>query len=227
MRTNKPAIIWSAILSAVSLAVSIITYSVDFMKCEYISTLFSGVFASGILALLIAIINYRSERRKTLEKFYSYARKAAVNFNKFEYGSNIERSMDSVLQINQFDYVELDNAYGDIEFIFKDKAKRKYIYDKIYKPILDCRNLITEKTFHFMEFKKSTNGNRRVMQMFLDEIAEVLLIQKEQKMFDVPGYSSLIKTVQSRLSAQIMDELNGEFYKIMYPYSKEDTNNAD
>lgn len=226
MRINKSAILWTCMLSASSLILSIVS---NFCSCanSYLENLFIGVFASSILALLIAIINYRAERKKTLEKFYFYANKAIANFNRFENNGNLERSINSVLQMNQFDYIELDNAYGDISFIFYDKKNRKYIYDKIYKPILDCRNLIAEKSFHFMEYKKATNGNSRAMQIFVNDIADILLIQKEQKMFNSYGVSTVIKTIHSKLSSQLHAELTGRYYKIMYPHIKEETDNAD
>lgn len=226
MRINKSAILWTCILSASSLILSIVSH---FCSCanNYLENLFIGIFSSSILALLIAIINYRAERKKTLEKFYSYANKAVANFNRFENNGNLERSINSVLQMNQFDYIELDNAYGDISFIFYYKKNRKYIYDKLYKPILDCRNLIAEKSFHFMKYKKATNGNSRAMQRFVDDIADILLIQKEQKMINSYGVSTVIKTTHSKLSSQLHAELTGRYYKIMYPHVKEVKNNAD
>lgn len=227
MRTNKPAIIWSSIISIVSLTISIITHIIVCVKCEYISNLFAGIFASGVLALLIAIINYRSERRKTLEQFYSYVLKVASNFDRFEYSDDIERSIDSVLQIKQFDYLPLDNAYGDMDFLFGDKKKRKYIYNKIYKPILDCRDLITEKAFHFTEYKKAANGNKKVMKIFVDDIANILLTQKEDDIIEPNGHVIKFKGIKPNLTAQLRNEINGEYYSIMYPHNKEDNNNAD
>ena len=110
MRTNKPAIIWSTIISVVALICSLV---LQYFGLEYAANLLAGIFASGVLTIMISIINYRTERRKTLEQFYSYAKKAANNYNRFENDGDLERSIDSVLAMNDFDYIELDNAYGD------------------------------------------------------------------------------------------------------------------
>ena len=80
-----------------------------------------------------------------------------------------------MLAMGQFDYVELDNAYGDIDFLFFNKKSKTYIYDKIYYPIIKARHVITEKCFYFREYRKAIRGNTQVMRQFLQDIAEVLL----------------------------------------------------
>jgi hypothetical protein len=109
MLTNKIIIFWVSTLSAVSLGISVILQSNGF---GYAPNLFARIFASGVLALLIAIINYWTERKRTLEKFYSYGLKVALNFNRFENEGNLERSIDSVLAIEQFDYLSSTALLG-------------------------------------------------------------------------------------------------------------------
>ena len=223
MRTNKPAIIWSTIISVVALICSLV---LQYFGLEYAANLLAGIFASGVLTIMISIINYRTERRKTLEQFYSYAKKAANNYNRFENDGDLERSIDSVLAMNDFDYIELDNAYGDMSFLFHDKKTRKYIFEKIYEPTLVLRKLISEKCFHFREYKKAFSGNSRVMRIFVDEVAVAIMSQQEMTSVNEHGVSIVMKTTHNKAVEQLLEELDGHYYKIMYPRAKKEVKNA-
>ena len=211
MRTNKPAIIWSTIISIVALICSLV---LQYFGLEYAANLLAGIFASGVLTIMISIINYRTERRKTLEQFYSYAKKAANNYNRFENDGDLERSIDSVLAMNDFDYIELDNAYGDMSFLFHDKKTRKYIFEKIYEPTLVLRKLISEKCFHFREYRKAFSGNSRVMRIFVDEVAVAIMSQQEMTSVNEHGVSIVMKTTHNKAVEQLLEELDGHYYKI-------------
>ena len=223
MRTNKPAIIWSTIISVVALICSLV---LQYFGLEYVANLLAGIFASGVLTIMISIINYRTERRKTLEQFYSYAKKAANNYNRFENDGDLERSIDSVLAMNDFDYIELDNAYGDMSFLFHDKKTRKYIFEKIYEPTLVLRKLISEKCFHFREYRKAFSGNSRVMRTFVDEVAVAIMSQQEMTSVNEHGVSIVMKTTHNKAVEQLLEELDGHYYKIMYPRAKKEVKNA-
>lgn len=223
MRTNKPAIIWSTIISVVALICSLV---LQYFGLEYAANLLAGIFASGVLTIMISIINYRTERRKTLEQFYSYAKKAANNYNRFENDGDLERSIDSVLAMNDFDYIELDNAYGDMSFLFHDKKTRKYIFEKIYEPTLVLRKLISEKCFHFREYRKAFSGNSRVMRTFVDEVAVAIMSQQEMTSVNEHGVSIVMKTTHNKAVEQLLEELDGHYYKIMYPRAKKEVKNA-
>ena len=223
MRTNKPAIIWSTIISVVALICSLV---LQYFGLEYAANLLAGIFASGVLTIMISIINYRTERRKTLEQFYSYAKKAANNYNRFENDGDLERSIDSVLAMNDFDYIELDNAYGDKSFLFHEKKTRKYIFEKIYEPTLVLRKLISEKCFHFREYRKAFSGNSRVMRIFVDEVAVAIMSQQEMTSVNEHGVSIVMKTTHNKAVEQLLEELDGHYYKIMYPRAKKEVKNA-
>lgn len=174
---------WMTGLCIISFMISLILdYAV---KNKYWSNIFIGIFASGLLALLLSIISYNVERQKALEDFYIQANKALNIFNLYENNGDIERSMDIVIEMANYDYICLDNAYGNIDFIFGNKRLRKYIYNDIYKPIIDLKNLIIEKAFHFKEYKKTVTGNLEVMKMFIDEIDHIDLDLCEEKIKDM------------------------------------------
>ena len=223
MRTNKLAIIWSTIISIVALICSFVLQHFGF---EYGANLLAGIFASGVLTIMISIINYRTERRKTLEQFYAFAKKAANNFNQFENAGDLERSIDLILVMNDFDYIELDTAYGDMCFLFRDKKTRKYIFENIYAPTLKLRRLISEKCFHFREYRKVLSGNSRVMRIFVDEVAVAIMSQQEMTSVNEHGVSIVMKTTHNKAVEQLLEELDGHYYKIMYPRAKKEVKNA-
>ena len=215
MKTNKRVIQCSFVLTIGTLIVSIIFQITDF---EYIANIFAGIFASTLLTLLIAIINYNVERTKVLEKFYTYALKAVNNFNSFENEGDIEATIDIVIEMNKFDYTEFDISFGEICFLFNNKRNRQYIYKNIYFHIVELRKLIIEKTFHFKEYRKATNGNRAVMKIFIDEIDNVIMDR------DTNAYTCeetmVYTTVKNKIVEQLRKELDGRYYKILYPKVK-------
>lgn len=211
MRENKIAIIWSFAITALSLLLTIVAHC----NCyEYISNIFAGIFASGLLTLMIAIINYRIARRRTLECFYSYALKAANNYNLFENDNDLERAIDSVLLMNQFDYLGLDTAYGELCFFCHDAQKRKYIFDKIYSPTVELRRLISEKSFHFMKYRKVSNGNKAVMKEFIEEIDAAIMERATITQSNDP--IAQITTTRNKIVKQLHTELYGKYYELMY-----------
>lgn len=228
MRINKIAIYFTGTTTLIGVVGAIILHKLGY---EFVSNLFSGIFASGVLTFIMSIIGYWVERRKTMEKFYTYAIKAVSNLNLFEYEKDLNRSIDSVLQMNQFDYVELDNAYGDMVFLFRNKKKQKYIYEKIYKPILDAKNTVAEACFHFKEYKKAINGNAQAMRVFLSEIAKVFMSVTQRKCINENGLSTVMTYTYNKFVHDLRKELNGDFYRIMYPYynkkQQEENTNAD
>ena len=213
MRNNKISIFWASIIAAVSLKISVILQC----KCfEYTSNLFAGIFASSILVLLVSIVNYQNERRRTLEKFCSYAWKAATNYNSFENEGNLERTIDSILAMDKFDYLELDNAYGDISFIFNNKKNREYIYRSIYEPIITLRRLIHEKCFHFNMYRGAVHGNMAAMQNFITEIDTAIMQRTEEEIENDDGTFTKICSCHNQIARLLHKELAGKFYRIMY-----------
>ena len=198
MRSNKIAIIWTSIISLVSLIASVVLH---LCTCEYISNIFIGIFASGILALMIAIINYRVERRRILEKIYFQGIKACNNFYQFDSNGEIDVLIDTVLDINKFDYSEFDAAYGEIDLMFDIRnKKREYIFSNIYDPIMNVKHEISKICIHFREYKKSTNGNVEMMRLYLDKLKNDINI--------------------INVADKVIDELDGKYFEIMYPHEK-------
>ena len=102
MRVNKISVYITAPITILSLAAAIVLHNLDF---EFATNILIGIFASGLLAFILAIIGYFVERRKVLERFYTYVQKSASNFNRFENNGDLEQSISSILFMNQFDFM--------------------------------------------------------------------------------------------------------------------------
>ena len=230
MRTNKYAILVVGLLTPISLIASIVFYanSYIFEAFEFVANLFSGIFASGLLAFILAVIGYFEDRRKTLEKFYTYAQKAVSNINKYEKSDDIEQTINTILLMNEFDYTELDNAYADISFLIHDKKQRDYIFNSIYAPISDLSDLICEKSYYFKLYKKRlakdrqhTGGESR-MKRLIEEIDGAIMSRTIQEIPNDDGTVFSIPCSDNKIVTTLRKELRGKYYDIMYPWKKKE-----
>lgn len=225
MRQNKWAILITFPLTVVAL---ILASFFDNVGYAFWSNVFLGVFGSGLLTAMVAAINYSTERRKTLEAFWSFGHKAIKNINRYSPDDDLDTTIDILLQMNEFDYQPFDDAYGDICFIFNNKKLRKEITERIYGPLLELRHLITEKSFHFNLYKKAENGNKIVMQHFVDEIDQLLVERKEHHYPQENGETFTVKDVSTYKVQNLLTEFNDYYYFVMYPWrKKEAAKNAD
>ena len=226
MRINKYSMI---ITSAITIIALILAITLNYLELDFYANLFSGIFASGLLTFILATVGYLVERKKTLEKFYSYSLKAVANFNKFENDGNLERTIDIILQMDNFDYLELDNAYGDISFLFNNRTNHKYIYNSIYGVTMELRQLIREKAFHFREYRKpAIEGTRvfrntHVMQEFVNEIDAKIMSRTETEVLKDDGTAVKISSVKNKVVIELRKELSGRYFDVMYPWCKRET----
>lgn len=212
MKIHKYNIIIILLICILSI---IIAFSLNKYNVEFWANVFIGISSSGVLALFLSIIGYQIERKKALEEFYTCAIKTIANINKFEKNNDLQYTMDLVLKMNNFDYTDLDMSYGNIDFIFANNTHRKYIYEKIYKRIVDLKNIIAEKSFHFREYKKANNGNLEVVEYFINEIDKQIMERQEEHV-GLNGSVCEVKYYFNKFAKEIESELNEKYYKIMY-----------
>lgn len=230
MRTNKYAILFTGGLTISSLIIAIVLHCNDL---EFVANIFSGVFASGVLAVIMAFIGYFQDRREILEKFYRYAQKATTNINRYDNDSGIEETMDIILIMNDFDYGELGEAYRDICFLFHNKRLHNYIYHSIYRPINDIADLIAEKSYHFKIHKKNlknstNNWDMGAMKSFVNEIDKAIMSRTIEQIPGEDGEIINMSCSENKVVLALRKELAGKYYDIMYPWTRKETaQNAD
>lgn len=216
MRLNKPLFYLTGILTFISLVLYVV-FSLK-IKTDFWSNLFCGIFASGLFAWIVAIISYLNERRKTLEKFYSYAFKILKNFIIYKADNTIEQKYESLKEIVKFDYLEFDNVYSDISFIFFNKKNfENYIAGVIYKKILEQRKFLDKK---YNKIKWHYVGETLNVPPILESFKEIdkaffEIDEKDIKMDD----NSVCKETAfyPYFTTELNNELNGRYYEIMHP----------
>ncbi|MCM3342522.1 MULTISPECIES: hypothetical protein [unclassified Paenibacillus] len=175
-----------------------------------------GIFSSGLLTLFLSVVAYRIEKKKTLEAFYSSVIEVINNFSKYEKNDDAINTINAVLSMNEFNYMELDTSYGNISFLVFDKRHREYINQKIYSRINIVRNAVAEKSFHFKEFKKSKNGNLRVMEIFINEIDDLFITKTIKEIADLQGQVIKLNVSFNKITKELSDELKGDYFILMY-----------
>lgn len=220
MKQNKWSILF---LSPLTILALLLAWGMDCLSITFWSNVMLGIFGSGLLTVMVAVINYATERRKTLEAFWSYGHKAIRNLNRYSPEDELDTKIDILLQMNEFDYQPFDDAYGEICFLFRNKKLRKEITERIYSPIMEVRNMLSEKSFHFRLHKKASNGNRRVMDIFVSEIDKLLIERKENRYPQENGEMLTVSEVNTYKVHNLLTEFNDYYYWIMYPWKKKET----
>lgn len=126
------------------------------------------------------------------------------------------------------DYKDLDKSawdmdFGDMDFFLEcHHHNRKYIYEKIYKPISDFNEVVNNHVWHFRWHLDGSGKNDVVMQTFIKELESYLLEKHEQNIpteYDENGTPISFfhcSGTSSKLVTNIIEELGGHYYEVMY-----------
>lgn len=140
----------------------------------------------------------------------------------------LEQKLHFYLNYYELDKSAWDIDFGEMDFFFERIHKnQKYIYDFIYKPILDFNSAISKHVWHFRWHLDGTGKNDIVMQKFLSELQDYLLVKTEE---DIPieynddgePISFCHRTsITPKLVSNIEEELAGNYYKILHGKPKD------
>lgn len=211
MTIYKKSVYVTAALSVCSLIVAILlNYCI---REQFWCNVMLGVFGSSLLAAITSLIGYFSERRKSMESFYTESLKLLNRFNKYQTDLNLNQKIDFFLDLAEYDTTDWDSAYGDIDFFINEN--RKYIFNHIYKPIQDAYRKSCSHSWHFRMHKNGTGSNSVVMESFITEIEPAFI---EQKRFEYGEESEKVsgQSLKNKLVEDMFSELNGKYYEIMY-----------
>lgn len=222
MNSQKYITIITSFVSVFSLTLAVVYHCEN---KEFETNILVGVFSSGFLAMLVSIIEYANIRRNTLEKFYTSAHSALHNINQYRTDLEIDVAIEKVLSIFNYNYGDLDTAYGAMCFFFYNKKTRKYIYDAIYHPILQLRDDLTEVCYHLSLFEDGVSKNEELAKEMIDKATQLLMDIDE---FDTEiGDEATVhySYVRNKFYEPIEKELNGRYWNIMYLSRKKANNN--
>ncbi len=223
MRVYKKITNFSLLVSIISFAISV---SLEFFVSCFDTTFWVdvslGIFSGAILTVLTSLVSYHYEKRKVLESFLYHTKIILKYLGKYQEGITLEQKLHFYLDYYELDKSAWDIDFGDMDFYFERiNKKRKYIYDYIYKPILDFNLAVLNHVSHFRWHLDGNGKNDVVMQNFLLELQEYLLVKTEQDIpteFNDQGEPIAFchcTSVESKLVQNIEKELSGRYYKIL------------
>lgn len=224
MRVYKKLIIITAIITFASLISAIVMhYIFPSDETDFWINVCLGIFGSAVLTTLSSIISYNHEKRKTLENFLYHTRQLLSVANKYQEHMTLEEKIRFFLAYSEFDKIAWDADYGNIDFFFERITKnREYIYNSIYKPILDFNDAVANHVWHFRWHLDGSGKNDVVMQSFVSELQEYLLKIDEQDLpteYDENGNAISFCRYTSTCPKLVFDvkkELAGRYYEILY-----------
>lgn len=205
-------------LTCLSFVVALIThYGFHGAEAEFWCNVCLAVFGSGLLTFITSCIGYATEKVRTLASF-SYSTRSLLHIlKKYDFSWDLERKIDFFLDYADVDKSVWDAQLGAIYFMIDPgKKKFKYIYQKIYKPILGVNQKVADHEAHFKWHKDGSGKNDAVMADFVAEI-ESLFIEKTTSRHTLKdGQEFETTAIQDKLVHATLEELNGKYYDIIY-----------
>ena len=225
MKQNKWAII---VIFPITVIALLLAWNFDEIGCSFWSNVFLGVFGSGLLTAMVAVINYITERRTALETFWTLGHKAARNFNRYPLDGTDNEKADAVLLMNEFDFQSFGDAYAGIDFLFGNKKVRKRIYSELYSPIRDAGHKLALYTAKISRLRRYAPENAAVLQSYIKELDEIFIEEYTEKYAYQDSTTLTVTNQCNRLTDMCYDRFNGFYWKIMYPLKRqEEKANAD
>lgn len=224
MKTRKYILLLTVFVCLIAIANAMLFQCVG---KEFEANLLIGVFSSSFLTMLISIIEYANERKETMERFYSATIKVLHVINQYRTDLQPGIAIDKVLAIINYDYSDLDTAFGALSFLFKDKKTRDYINTKIYNPILQFREELIEVDHHLSLYEDGVSKNEKVVREQIDRVTNLLMDISESNIKLADDAVVHYSFVRNELYNSIEKELNGHYWEIMYLTRKDKQKQTD
>lgn len=224
MRPYKRLTIICGLVSFFSLTICLLLhYFVICDESDFWINVCLAVFGSALLSALTSLITYFHEKRSTLEGFMYHCKYILHVLNKYQNSMSLEEKMKFYLDYHDLDKSVCDADYGNMDF-FAEKitGNRKYIYEKIYLPILRFNQAVNNHVWHFRWYFDGSGKNEPVMEMFVEQLEQHLLYWNEKSIptdYDEAGKPIAfceVAMLESKLVREISQELDGEYYRIMH-----------
>ncbi len=224
MRVYKKLTLITTLLAGFAFAMAtILHYCFSCAEADFWVNVCLGIFGSAILTALTSVVSYHHEKRKTLEGFVYHTRQIISHLNKYQESMTLEEKLRFFLDYKDLDKSAWDMDFGDMDFFLEcHHHNRKYIYEKIYKPISDFNEVVNNHVWHFRWHLDGSGKNDVVMQTFIKELESYLLEKHEQNIpteYDENGTPISFfhcSGTSSKLVTNIIEELGGHYYEVMY-----------
>lgn len=217
MKENKRTILIGFPLTVAALAGA---WYLDGFRQSFWSNVLLGLFGSGFLTLLVAIVNYMTKRREALENFWTLGHKAARAFNKYPLDGSPEEKMEAILLINEFDFDAVGDAYAAIDFLLGNKKSRMKIGLELYAPIRDAGRTIADSAFNITRLRRAIPRRMDVLEPYISNVDNVLIKTEVTDHECDDGRQIEAKDICIRMTDLCYGRFNGFYWKLMYPWKK-------
>lgn len=187
------------------------------MQEQFWCNVLLGVFGGAILTAITAIMEYFVERRYTLEEFYVETKKLLKLYGKYQTDLTLNQKISFFLELSNYDSEYWGTAYARIDLF--DKKSKEYIYEKIYRSLMDVHKKACSHTWHFEMQVNGTAVNDAVMENFVNEL-EPIIIREEEYVVGNDNNEYIVKGGYNHIVKKFDAELNGRYYEIMYGKKK-------
>lgn len=191
---------------------------------EFWSNFCLSIFGSSFLTILTSVLMYRHERRKTLESFLYHTRQLINMLNRYQLHMTVEQKVRFFLEYHDFDKIAWDSDFGNIDFFFEYRHKnRKYIFTKIYKPIVDFGESLNNCAWNLRWYEDGTGRNEQAILYYIKNLEKQLIRSsikyyriKEDKIKRTSEWVGGQRETEPLLTRRIRKELAGRYFDIMY-----------
>lgn len=129
------------------------------------------------------------------------------------YYKELDECFDSYIEISAIHLGELDNAYGNLDFIFANGTLRRMAYEQVYEPIKEQRKSALRQAYHFQLYKDG-EGNISACTAFILKLNEEWFLTKEVNNDDIHSIAVYRKCSDALLDAT--EEFRCKIYKQKY-----------
>lgn len=228
MKPYKRLTIICGVISLLSFAICLfLHYLFACSEADFWVNVCLAIFGSSLLTLLSSLISYFHEKRITLESFMYHCKQLLQVLNKYQDSMSLSEKIKFFLDYHDIDKSAWDAAYGNMDFLLERiTGNRNYIYENLYRPILLFNQAVGQHVWHFRWYFDGSGKNDTAMEIFVAQLEHHLLYRSEQnipKDYDKSGkVLSFIEmtSTESKLVSEILHELNGKYFDIMYGKKK-------
>lgn len=217
-------------LIAVIFLVASLSFHYTFGNCteaDFWINIFLAIFGSAVLSFATSLFTYFHEKRRVLESFMLHTNQIIHYLNKYQTSMNLEQKINFFLAYNDFDKTVWETDFRDIEFFYKNKTgDKKYIFDSIYQPIIKFNFAVNDYSRNFRYYIDGSYRNENVMLSYVSNLEQFLIVKTEIEVpieYNDDGSVKSTTKIQGgspRLVREILEQLYGHYYEIMYRKKK-------
>lgn len=216
MSIYKRGFIITAVLALISLVLAMGLNYV--LEEQFWCNVCLGIFGSSLLTAITSSVGYFVERKRVTEGFFTETKRVIQEINKYQHDLKLDDKIDFYLSLSDYDTTAWDMYYGQMDF-FRNQY-RKDVFERIYKPVLAVLKKASSHAWHFRMHKNGTGRNEVVMQNFVNEIESAILEKTQHKCGADENQEYVVTGVKNKVVENILDELNGWYYEMMYGQKK-------